>query len=483
MTGIGRGRGWFSSERGFALVLLSAFVFYLPFLPRSFVGDDWLWLAHGARAAADPGLFLTRPIYGYFRPLFAAYVAIIHAVSGLNVYVYGVLIAGIHTGNGFLLYRMLRRLQVDADAARIAAVLFSFYFLNCAAVCWISAGADVLVLTLLLVFSTMLIDFYARPSALRFIALLAVALCAVMIKETGFACAVLFLAYPLLERSNPFSARAVRFTATFILVFAIYAIMYFQSRTVIDKEVILNARTPLNLWFLFVYLFMPLPERFVALLGEGLKQLLAAAKASFALALPAVWGYAFVRRSAGERFALLWPCVMLIPVSLFDWNVSIFDLYPSRTASRFMYVATPGFGAFAGLLLGALLKKHPNTKRYTVLALIVFVGVNSVAVKGVTELYRQRESEDASVFQTLSEGREMIRRYDTLVVDRIRPPACVDTPSGFDVIKSMVYLATGADVHVRYATIKEGSAGNSGNGNASVLAWDENTGRYVVRDR
>ena len=47
-----------------------ALLVYLPLLPRSFMGDDWLWLAQAQRALEDPTLFLSRPVYGYFRPLF-----------------------------------------------------------------------------------------------------------------------------------------------------------------------------------------------------------------------------------------------------------------------------------------------------------------------------------------------------------------------------------------------------------------------------
>jgi hypothetical protein len=45
------------------MIMAGAILFYLPFISRQFMGDDWLWLANAKMASSHPSIFLERPMY------------------------------------------------------------------------------------------------------------------------------------------------------------------------------------------------------------------------------------------------------------------------------------------------------------------------------------------------------------------------------------------------------------------------------------
>jgi hypothetical protein len=183
--------------------MVGAVLFYLPFLSRQFMGDDWLWLSNAKRALNDPIVFLQRPMYGYFRPLNMVIVFLWSHILGINAPLFSLVNILLHAGNVFLLGKVLDRLGVERMTRNLAVLIFAFYFLNSPAIEWISVGHDLWVTGLCLVFVLRLLKFIEQPRTSTFLQLFFIGLAATLIKESGFVTLGIFFMALLLKRKSP----------------------------------------------------------------------------------------------------------------------------------------------------------------------------------------------------------------------------------------------------------------------------------------
>ena len=269
-------------------ILIGVALFYLPYLSRYFMADDWLWLAYGQDAFTRPELFLERPVYGYLRPVYLLYVATLIKLFGPNPFLINLGMLALHVLNCYLFFRLLVRLGGRDAVTAVATIFFAFYALSCTSICWISAGSDLLALSLLLGFCHVLIDYHQRGGVLRLVMLLVLGLASALTKEFGVMGIGLFFAYFLLRRVNPFGRRYLPGTIAMLILYAAYIVYYFSTRTVVEKELVLSWRLPINLWYLCIYLLLPLSRRTVGAMGETVKVTLLVLRTAVMLAAPLV---------------------------------------------------------------------------------------------------------------------------------------------------------------------------------------------------
>ncbi len=371
------------------------------------MADDWLWLAYGQDAFTHPELFFDRPVYGYLRPVYLLYTALLIKVFGPNAFLINLGTLALHVLNCHLFFRLLVRLGGRDAVAAMATFFFAFYALSCTSVCWISAGSDLLALGLLLGFCHVLIDYHRYGGAMRLVILLVLGLASALSKEFGFLSIGLFFAYFLLRRENPFGRRYLPGVSAMLILYAAYIVYYFTTRTVVEKELILSWKLPVNLWYLCIYLILPLSRRTVSALGETVKVMLLVLRTAVTLAAPLAWLWIWVKNGFRERFFLIWPLLILLPIAMFDALFGTFSLYPIRSASRYMYGAVPGAAVLVAVTAVYIGRKWLPWRALHVVALLAFLAGNLVVVHKVTEFYRTKQTAREQVYGQLEATRSI----------------------------------------------------------------------------
>ncbi|MFN0206159.1 MAG: hypothetical protein ACKVS6_07575 [Planctomycetota bacterium] len=119
--------------------ILAAFIVYSSALSNAFLFDDSTFLAESREwIEGRKSLFSLRP-FGYFRPVWSAYVGILESVFGLNpvpYFIFGILIHGF---NGFVIYCIARKIELSRAASWVAALLFITFFSHSEATLWMAS--------------------------------------------------------------------------------------------------------------------------------------------------------------------------------------------------------------------------------------------------------------------------------------------------------------------------------------------------------
>jgi len=425
------------------LLFASVLLYYIPHIPRFFMGDDWLWLAQSSRAMADFSQLFERAIYGYFRPLYMLYIGVMFKTVGLHAFWFGLANVLWHVCNCYLLLRVLRKLEFTQTAAYIAAVFFGFYYLEASAVCWISSGSDIITVTLLLTLTLLLIDYYEKFTMSKLLLIVFVCLAAVLVKELGFVGIVLYFVLPVLKKQNPFKGKYLGGTVLLLLLASVYLIYYFNTRTYIDKILLKDLKLfVVNLWYFFIYLFLPFSKRMITLFGAGHENIMVIMRGFFVFALPLVWFLLLKRKGTKERYFLLWPLILLTPVAMFDWSLGLFDLYPERTISRFMYAAIPGLAVSLGVIFAGLFDTLLRKRLVWTVVVVLFVVFNIAVVFKVTGLFKTRQQTSQDIYLQLNEHRDAFKNCDTLYIylsDTAGVPSVLTNPLVMDAMGRVVF--------------------------------------------
>lgn len=364
----------------------AAVLFYTPFLLHGFICDDILWLANARIALEQPSQFLSRAMYGYFRPLNMVVISLLYKLFGLEPFLFSLFAKLIHGINVFLLYLLCRRLKLSVPLSVTAAFIFGFYVVNSSAVFYISTVHDLMMVTLLLVFTLLLLRFLERWQPVHGIALLLVGLAVTLIKEVGFMSIGLYFVCPLLLTGRfPKSRNYYLVGGLFVLVLAAYLSYYFATRVQADRELSFGLSILKNLWYSTVFLFIPTTERITGSLSSSVIQLLRVAKIVFTIGLVPVFLYALLRAAPGVRLMTTWVFLILLPTSVFDWKFQLFSLYPERTLTRLMYVATPGMAVLVAWLFDRILLSKRSRLMWGAVAgiAVLFVAFNFAACRKV----------------------------------------------------------------------------------------------------
>jgi hypothetical protein len=402
---------------------LGIFAFYAPFLPRFFLGDDWFWLVHAQRVLADPSACFERTAYGYFRPLFVLLLGLEYRLFGLDARAFGIVNGLLHVLNCWLFWRVQVKYEVPALARNVATAIFALYFLGSPVITWISTGSDLLVLAFVLWLLLVLDDYHRAFSWGRLAAVVILGMLAATSKEVGWCSYLLVFLHAAATGRNPFRGRWAIGTAILTLVFGAYLLLYFHTRTAVDKQIHPSWSFVRNLWYLCTYLVLPISKRFVVHLPDAARTALVVIRAAVMLALPVVMFVALRRSTPRQRFLVAIPLALLAPIAAFEWKFGFFSLYPEQTASRFMYVAIPGAATLAGWCVDRWAGSVLRRQWVAVVALVVFAAGNFLAVRGVTRYYTAQQRLARASFEALSNS---CHRSGTCDVIRVEPSLQVD---------------------------------------------------------
>lgn len=213
-----------------ALCLLTAILLsFLAFgavLPGEFVVDDKLW---APPASGGEGAILQALNAFVFRPLHAYFLQSLQKLLGIQVAAWHVVSILLHGLNAFLLFLVIGRLlpRLDWRVALVLSWLFLFHPAGSEAVFWISAMAELTVLSLMLLGVWCYLRWRERWTPLRLAGLGALVMLACLFKETAIMLPVVLAAY---ELALAYQTRRVAWPA--VAVAALAAVLFLVLRQV-----------------------------------------------------------------------------------------------------------------------------------------------------------------------------------------------------------------------------------------------------------
>ncbi len=145
-------------------IIAGTILFYLPFINREFIGDDWLWLSDAKMVIYDPGVLLGRTVYGYFRPLNTLLTSLWYYIFGHNAYIFSFINFILHAFNVWLLWKLLGIFEFSTRIRISSALFFGFFFLNSSAVEWISSAPDLYITAITMIFAMKVMKFISKPT-------------------------------------------------------------------------------------------------------------------------------------------------------------------------------------------------------------------------------------------------------------------------------------------------------------------------------
>lgn len=450
------------------------------------MADDWLWLANAKAALHAPRLFLERPMYGYFRPLNLAWVFILFYLIGAKAYAFGVINILLHAVNIVLFWKVLEKFEVPMQARMLGTTFFAFYFLNASAICWISVGHDLWVTLLSFIFTLKMFKFLKKPGILLFMQILLLGLAATLFKEAGFITIGLYFLMLIMYRKNPFIREYRPYSLIMILIYAAYLVLYFKTRTVAERDVVLSGTTIVNLWYLLAYLITPFSARVVKWLPENIHWLIATLKIIATILVPLIVGYTFWKKEKVLIYFALWSIMSISTVAVFDWRLGLFDFNPVRTASRFMYVAVPGLAVIVGWLVSELYSKYfkrIKARGIAALLIVIFISANWLIISRVIILFRYNQNECNQIIADLKPILPSLTKDKRLLVltdDLAKTPQIINSEIHLEAILYVIFNKKNKVVVEEMPADWRGQS--MGTGKNVLLLWNTSKSRLQLPD-
>jgi hypothetical protein len=460
-------------------IVAGVILFYIPYLARQFMGDDWLWLANAKRAATQISIFWGRPMYGYFRPLNMVIIFVLLHIFGPTAWIFSLINILLHAVNTWLLWKLLGKFGISDRVRGLAAFVFAFYALNASAIEWISVGHDLWVTLLSLLLAIKTIDFIRRPSPIIFLQIWLIGFAALLIKESGFVALGIYISIFILNYISPLRREFRVYTTFLILSFFIYLFFYFKTRTFADRDVELGIDTLINLWYFTTYLVFPLSERIVQAIPEKLIMVLEYSKIIITICFPLILIYIFKKAGIGVRFFILWSLMFISTIAILKWDVGPFTLYPYTTASRFMYTPVIGIAVSAAWLVSFIFDKIRGFKGLSFLKLsiaLLYILGNIFITWQVSKLYFKQQNLSSRLISGLSSFKDVYDECDSLIVltDSIDETPQV-VASGHH-LQAIMYVMLDYDMEV--ATVERENYGQDDlgfKGKTLIIGWNNET--------
>ena len=441
--------GYSQNKRVIYIIMVGAILFYLPFISRQFMGDDWLWLANAKMASSHPSIFLERPMYGYFRPLNMIIVFDILKLFGPNPYVFSMINILLHACNIWLLWVLLGRFGLTLNERNLSALIFGIYTLNAPAIEWISVGHDLWVTGLSLLFAIFVLRFMEKPRFSLFIFCWLIGFSALLIKESGFVTLGIYFLLFILKGKSPFRKEFVIYSLLLSTTYLLYLCGYFITRTVADREVALGYETILNIWYFLSYLVSPVSRRIATGFPESYLWILKTIKITAAIAVPILLVYIFVKGRSGHRFFILLSIMFISTIAITKWNLAPFDLYPERTVGRFMYSVTPGFAvALAWFIENHIAMRIMRRGYFRYAMVILYIISNFLITYRISQLYFYRQRLVSSIIQSLEILNPALARCQSVVVLTGNMEKTPQIISSGDHLHGMIYVLLDKDITV-----------------------------------
>ena len=474
--------GFSKHNRVIYIIMVGAILFYLPFISKQFMGDDWLWLANAKMASVDPSIFLERPMYGYFRPLNMALIFIMLNLFGTNAWAFSLVNILLHACNIWLLWILLGRFNLSVSVRFLSALIFAFYALNASAIEWISVGHDLWVTGLSLLFAYITLQLIEKPAHSRFVLLWTVGFMAVLIKESGFVTIGIYFILLILRGKSPFRRRFLIYSLVFIMTYLLYLYAYFITRSVSYTELDLGVGTFINLWYFMSHLAAPISKRIAEGLPARYLWIFKLCKIAIVMIVPVALIFIFAKAKTGCRFFILWSVMFVSTIAIIRWDIHPFSLYPEKTAARFMYSAVPGLAVAVAWFITTYFNRRAFNNVYVKSAVIIFyIAANFLITHRISQLYFNQQALTASILEDFNTLEPILARSDTLVVltgDMASTPQIIASGKH---LHGIIYVTLDHEIKVIVEGRENYGTGDLLTDNGTlIIGWDIKKQRFMI---
>jgi hypothetical protein len=215
---------------------------------------------------------------------------------------------------------------------------------------------------------------------------------------------------------------------------------------------------------------------------EQLHWLLTTIKVIVTVAVPVLIWSVVKKGTHLSRLFLGWLLLFLATVSLFDWEISLFSLYPERSASRYMYSPSVGAVVIMSWLIRAVwnrwLKSRQIHRAVLIVLAILYVFTNAAIVYKVTAIYRFKQTQEKKIYNSLvTHFRESNADNVTIHVPDSQNAPAVLRAEMFP--ESMLLVGTGREVEVTIHNKEAEIYELLDSGSGLLLVWDDDVGELV----
>ncbi len=366
------------------------------------------------------------------------------------------------------------KLNIKKSVGITAVFLFSFYYLNSPILLWISSSGDLWVTALSLLFAIKTFDFIDNPGPISFLYLLFLGLSAVLFKESGFVTIGLFFTIVILYSKNSFRLKLIPYSIIMILLYSLYLFFYFKTQTFVDQDIEVNMKVFVNIWYYLGYIAVPISQRAAVMFPESYLWVLKSIKVIVSIVVPIFFILLIKSRNKSLLFFGAWSIMFLSTVSVFKMDLNLFDIFPGRPISRYMYSAVPGVLLIVAYFLNNLYNSRFKFWgiRKTLLAFTIFyIAGNFTAIGILSDLFREKQRMSDHIVASLDLLSNSLLENDTLIV-------VVDNIDNSEqMIKSEIHLESlilvKFDKNVEVEVVERG--------NAPVFAENASNHKHVVR--
>jgi hypothetical protein len=465
-------------------IIAGAALFYLPFIPKQFMGDDWLWLSNAKKALSNPAIFFQRPMYGYLRPLNMIVISFMYKIFGLNAYIFGLGNILLHCANIYLFSEVLRRFQVEDRVRYLSIIIFAFYYLNSPVITWIATGHDIWVTSMSLLFVLQILRVFDKPSFGGFLLAWALAFSAVLFKESGFVTLGLYFVIAYIKKRSPFSRKLIPYTVFLVITFLGYLVYYALTRTFADKQLEFGISTIVNLWYFTIYIFFPMAKRIAELMPNGLILFSQMIRIALTFSLPIISYFILRKGPALAKLFLLWIIMYISTIAIMKWDIGLFSLYPEETAGRFFYTANVGASVIMAWILVSTYNKidwsNGLNKIISVLFISLLIAINLGVVYKTTRIYASRQAMVDNLINDLSVISPTLTDNDSLIVlveKKHDPPVIILESEPH--MEAIFYMNSNKVIRFRVVE-KPGYSDSDLSLAKRVIAWDTTSEHLII---
>ncbi len=355
-----------------ALLLLLAFIVYIPALNGTFLWDDAVMVRENNLVT---GALTLKTVW--FRTDFPLSLTILWAewmLWGTKTFGYHIVNILLHGGGAILLWQILRTLRVRG--ALLAGAIFAVHPVAAATVAWISELKNTLSLVLFLFGALFYLKSDGSKSNVKYFLALLFFLLALLAKTSTVALPVVMLVC-VWWKQNKITARDIIRVAPFFVLALAFGLMtvWFQSHQAMAGETVQKENFAGRLagaghavWFYLRNSFFPANLSMIYPRWEIDPRSLVSWLPVFALAALAIWFWK--NRGGWGRHAL---AALVVFVALLFPVLGFFDMYfmvYSRVADHFQYLALAATAAFAASVIAA---KFPTTIFRPMSAVLILV--------------------------------------------------------------------------------------------------------------
>lgn len=244
----------------------------------------------------------------------------------------------------------------------------------------------------------------------------------------------------------------------------------------------LGPGTFVSLWYFLAYIVFPLSKRIAEVIPAEWCWVLPPLRIGATLLLPVAAILLWRKGGLAGRFFLLWPLMFVATIAIMIGHVGLFDLYPPRVVTRYVYTATVGYAACLSLIVRSLTGRYFDRQvagHSFLLFAALYVCANFFIVRATSQVYFENQRIHQEIVNGLSSVENQLVQSDTLLVltdDLAKTPQTI-TIQG--ILPAVVYVKFDKEIIVQVVEQRApGESRTRQSGRLLALRWSTSLQRF-----